>query len=277
MGGSDVAAYKYTMIFNYLSGSGNPGDLNLKGGFSESVYRPTATDADLNAFKALARIRARMLPLRAYISGLRRQRVDPSGPGNTVSVNYPGGAGGGNWASDIPQMALLLRVNGVDVTNVRSMRLRAIPDDMVTLGEFKPEPLFRTFLLAYLTALGGWRFRGSDLTQPEIALTSIAADGTYTAAADITPTVNGYVKIKNTVSDDGFDYNGRYKVRSVTSNRVGRLFKWNGGDVLQGTISLVVPVYPVIAGNADSISRMVAAKVGRPSLGYRGRRSRRRV
>jgi len=277
MGGTSVAAYKYTMIFNYLSGSGGPSDLNLKGGFSESVYRLTATDADLNAFKGLARLRARLLPLRAYISGLRRQRVDPSGPGNTVSVNYPGGVGGGDWESDIPQMALLLRVNGVDVTNVRSMRLRAIPDAMVTLGEFKPVPLFRTFLLGFMAGLAGWRFRGSDLTVPAVGLTSIAADGTYTSSADITTTANTFVKIKDTVSPDGFNYNGKYKVQQFLTLRTGKLFNWPGVAVTQGTISNVVPVYPVISANADSISRMVAAKVGRPSLGYRGRRSRRRV
>jgi len=272
-----MAAYKYTMVFQYLSGSGMPTDLNLKGGFSESVYRPTNTDADLNAFKALARLRARLLPLRCFISGLRRQRVDPSGPGNTASVNYPGGVGGGNWASDIPQMALLLRANGVDVANIRSMRLRAIPDDMVTLGEYKPEPLFRTFLTAYMAGLAGWRFRASDLTAPAVGLTSIAADGSYTLSADLLPVVNEFVKIKDTVSPDGFNYNGKYKVKTVTNNRTGVLFDWPGVAVTQGTMTRVIPVYPVISANQDSISRMVAAKVGRPSLGYRGRRSRRRV
>lgn len=272
-----MAAYKFTFIMQYLSGQGAPTDLNLKGGFSESVYRPTATPADINAFRALGNLRARLLPLRSFISGLRVQRVDPSGPGNVIAVNLPGGVGGTNQDSDIPQAALLLRVLGQDVTNVRSMRLCAIPDDNIVLGEFKPTPLYRTLLLAYLAGLQGWRFRATDLTAPDVPLVGIAANGVYTANADITTTANGFVKIKGTTSLDGTNYNGRYKVQAFTTLRTGTLFNWPGVAVTGGTITNLIPIYPQIVANATSISRVVTRKIGRPSLGYRGRRSVRRV
>jgi len=105
-----VAQYKYSMIFQYLSGSGMPGDFNLKGGWTESLYDPSISASSVRQFRQLAQARAGLLPKRSYISGIRIQSVDPSGSAQTFAVNYPGRTGPDDTNADIPQAALLLRL-----------------------------------------------------------------------------------------------------------------------------------------------------------------------
>jgi hypothetical protein len=272
-------AYKYTMIFKYISGSGDPGDLSLAGGWSESVYFDTFSDLKVTNFRTLALARALLLPLRSLIIGLRIQQVDPSRAAQTFAVNYPGSGLVTTSASDIPQMALLLRVRGQAVTNTRSMRLAAMPDPQIRFGEYKPTPGFRAVMLAYLALLSQWQFRGVDLTKPQIPLLSVDTNGVYTAAADFTPAPVGTVVRVTGIRDiDGnVVRGGLFRVQVATSLRVGTLRAWTAGNTTLGNISLAPLIYPIIQANEGSIARVVVRKIGRPSVGYRGRRSKKRV
>lgn len=271
-------AYKLSMIFQYLSGDGSGGDLNLKGGWSESVYNGVFAPATLTSLKALAAARANLLPLRSYVSGLRVQQVDPSGPAQTFSLNYPGGGTSGATLSDIPQMALLLRVRGTGVTNVRSMRVAAIPDSQITLGEYKPSSPYTLAMAAYLAELDGWQFRATSLTAVPSNLASIAADGTYVLQQDLVIAVGSKVKVKNVQDEDGeIVRGGVFTVGVYTDSKHGKLNSWTGGAVTLGQMIPFTIIYPVIITDGQTISRAVVRKIGRPSLGYRGRRSKRRV
>ncbi len=271
-----MPAFKLTMVFNYLSGQTGGGDLNLKGGWTESIYWNQFVDATLRSFKTLCQFRANMLPVNSYISGIRVQQVDPTGSSQTFAVNYPGGGGALVSTADIPQMALLVRARGQGVPNVRSMRLSAIPDTNVQRGEYKPAFAYDAIVQAFLSNLAGWRFRATDITQPQILLLSVAADGTYTSAADIVAPVGSWITIRDSLDSQQQRWGGRFRVKVATSLRAGILDRWPGATTLGGTIRLSPYIYPVIVVTPDDISRIVVRKVGRPSLGYRGRRSRRR-
>lgn len=270
-----AAMFKYTMLFNYLSGGGVSGALALKGGWSESVYWSTGTA--VASFKTLMARRALLLPSLTYISGGRIQQVDPSGSAQTFSVNYPGGGIPTASSADIPQMALLLRARATGVPNVRSMRLAAIPDSQIVFGEFSPVAPYKVAIEGYLARLSTWLMRGTDLSTPKINLESIDATGVYTTQSDLVAPVGQVVLVQGAKDAAGKVYSGKFKVGVATSLRSGKLNGWKGVAVTLGTIRLINPIFPQIIATFEDISRVVPRKIGRPSLGYRGRRSRRRV
>jgi hypothetical protein len=272
-----MPAFKWTMVFNYLSGEGDGTWLNLKGGWTESVYWNTMTATTLNQFKTLCVARAAMLPLRCYISGIRVQQVDPSGSAQTFPVNYPGGGGGAAYVADIPQMALLLRVRGAGVANVRSMRLAGIPDGQVTAGEYRPTVGFTVVTAAFLAQLSGWLFRGTDLTVTPANIATIDALGTYVLQQDLILSVGQRVKVHGTMDANKDTFGGTFKVGTYTDSKHGVLNNWTFGATVLGTMKPYTIIYPTIIADSTSISRVVPRKIGRPSLGYRGRRSKRRV
>lgn len=272
-----MSAYRYTAIFQYISGATIGGYLNLKGGFSESVYAPSGPSVNLTLFREYCFARASLLPTGAFISGIRVQQVDPSSSSQTFTANYQGGTALGPSPQDIPQMALLLRVRSRDTNNVRSMRIAALPDSQVQFGEYRPTGLFPGAMSAYLSALSGWRFRAQDLSQPIYRVKTISAAGDMVLIDPYTATVGATVKLKRTTDSFMNVKGGKYVIDSITDTTHMHLQAWNLSACTGGVIQPFVIIYPLIAADNSSISRAVVRKIGRPLLGYRGRRSKRRA
>jgi len=272
-----MAGYKFTMIFQYVSGQGNPGDLALKGGWSESYYSSTAGEAKIESFKILSQLRANLLPLRSYVSGIRIQPVDPSGPAQLFSVNYPGNGAAVVKASDIPQMAVLLRFRGLGVLNTRTQRIAAIPDPQVTYGEYKPTMNYRIVMSSFLLALNEWQFRAADLTQPKREIVSVSTAGVVTTIGNHGLVLGDKVKIFSTLDTDGSPHTGLFTVDLAIEATQFRVKNWPHGACTEGQCQKYVIIYPGILVDETNISRVVTRKIGRPSLGYRGRRSKART
>ena len=265
-----MANFRYSMLFSYVSGDGTGNVPAITAGWSESVYYGSYSDAKNVDFRVLAQRRAAILPTSGAVIGLRIQAVDPSGSAQSFSVNYPG-----SYAADIPQMALLLRCGASGVTNVRSMRLAAIPDSQVEYGQFRPTSGFKSDLLAYIKELSNWYMRGCDLNQAKYNLTSIGADGSYILSQAYSPAINSLVRIRGLKdSDDDSTPGGVFRVNSVSSPTAGRLEGWkHDATVLMGNLSPYVPILAKINADESSISRVVTRKVGRSFLQYHGRKS----
>lgn len=272
-----MAAFKFSFIFNYRSGTTTtPGGQSRQGGWTESLYWSSYDASVLRSLRQLAVARAGLLPFSAGIVGMRVQQVDPSGPVTSVPMLYPGGSILETNDSDIPQMALLLTARSDTVSNTRRFRLAAIPDAMVKFGEYSPSPFFRGAMSFYLQSLSGWRFRGLDLTQPKKPLVSVADDGTYTTSQDFAVAVGERVKVYSVVDHEGFKRDGNFLVTTATTLRTGKLGGWTFGATTLGSIRKIVPIYPIIRADETSIQRTVVRKIGRPFGGYRGRASKRR-
>jgi hypothetical protein len=276
MEGVNMPAFKFTMVFRYISGTSPVSPGNRAGGWTESVYQSTYTAQRLTAFRELAQARAQLLPEMVGVIGIRVQQVDPSRSAATFPANYPGGGNIGIGARDIPQMAVKLTLNGSGVTNVCKMALAAIPDPQVTNGEFVPLQRFGVDFIAYLTMLNNWLFRATDLAQAPRTLLSIGTDGTYTTNADLVLAVDSLVKVKRAVDGNGNLVGGVFKVKTVTTNRIGILDGWTFGSCTGGTITPYVLIYPQISNAQLATPKIGVRKIGRPSDPYRGRRSRRR-
>lgn len=270
------AAFRMTMIFQYISGASVGGYLNLKGGWSESFYSTSNLPLTLTYFQQTAQLRAALLPASAYISGLRIQGVDPSGGAQTFPVNYPGSGTTTTNEQDIPQMALLLRVRTSGTNNVRSWRLAAIPDAQMSNGEYRPGTFFGLAMSTFLLGLNGWKIRCQDLSQPLYNLNTIDAAGNVVVNSPTTLALNQFVKVKRTI--DAFQNAKGLKAQiiSFTDNQHFRIAPWLYGACTLGQIQQFVIIYPAIQTDVNTISRAVVRKIGRPSLAYRGRRSKRR-
>ena len=270
-----MAGYRYTMLFNYISGITLGQGLNLKGGWSESVYRGSFSPQLFTSFQNLAITRAGLLPIGAYISGLRIQQVDPSAAAQTFPANY-GPPGGTNAPQqDIPQMALLLKVRSATTNNVRNMRLAALPDSVVVAGEYAPSQAFAFSLAFYFGALSLWSMRVQDLTQPTGMIGSITTGGLVTLNTAVAIAPGTKVKIKRTIDAFGNQKGGVFTAVTATVSTI-QLDSWPFGACTKGLIQPFVIVYPAMTAGLSSISRIVTRKIGRPSLGYRGRRSKRK-
>jgi hypothetical protein len=275
MGGTVMAGYRYTMIFQYISGITLGAGLNLKGGWSESVYRSSFSPQLLTAFQGLAQTRAALLPIGAFISGLRVQQVDPSGASQTYAASYGNPSGVNGPQQDIPQMALLLKARSNSTNNVRNMRIAAVPDNQVTAGEFVPTQSYQFAMAFWFTAMSNWSMRAQDLGQPTGKIATVSSVGLVTLNTAVAITAGTLVKVKRTVDAFQNVKGGTYLATAVTVSTV-QLQGWQWGSCTGGTIQPFVIVYPTMTLNWNSVARIVTRKIGRPSLGYRGRRSKRR-
>jgi hypothetical protein len=269
-----MAMYRYTAIFSYVSGATIGGYLNLKGGWTESVYWNSITALANTNFQNLLIARAGLLPNGAFISGYRIQQVDPSAAGQSYPANIgpPGGTNAPN--QDIPQMALLLRVRSNSTNNVRSMRLAAMPDNQVSFGEYRPTAAYQIAMTAYLAQLYGWLMRVQDLAQPVYRIATIDAAGNVLMVDPIMAVATGQVfKVKRTIDPFNNQKGGKFIVKSVTNPSSFSLYNWPYGACVIGTMQPFVIAYPSMNATNSSIVRAVVRKIGRPSLGYRGRKS----
>lgn len=262
------------MLINYIS------DKNRAGGWSESWYGDFTLDAARVAFDAVEKERAKMLPNGIIIVGQRFTVLsDPQSiHGKSVSTNneYPGAFG---FIKDVPQMALLCRVRGDGVPNVKRYTLRGVPDQLVVGGEYIGssafDPAFNGFANQLRTQ--AFRFRALDNSQAIVGLQGILSDGTYSLAASLALNVGDYITILRCRDQNGHAVTGTFQVATVTSGVGGKLANWKGQVVIgSGAVRKRVFIYPTLNAATNTILRSIVKKVGRSFFQYRGRRSTRR-
>lgn len=247
------------------------------GGWSESWWTQLS-GSNLDAqFQQLLSLRARMLPASAQIIGSRRSsftiagnRLLP-GPSQSAEAFYPGMVGNVN---DLPQAALQIKGTAAAGPNRNSFYLRAIPDDQIQGGEYDPTRAFNNAVVNFKSFLanGNWGFVGRDLLQPRARVLSIAGgivqlDGPLGGVA-----AGSFLRFSRVYGSDGQPIKGSFVVNSFA----GALYTCLGlvGKVVlvpSGTARndlLTYSAYSVL-----NIGRAGVKKVGRPSEGYRGRRS----
>lgn len=268
-------AYKWTMLLQIGTNIDDPGaSLHRVGGWTESWYTTGAPTTSLqNSFKTLCQKRANMLGLGGSCVGFRIQQVDPRGSSQQQALSY---ASPGIFQTDTPGTALLVTIGSSGLANVRREKFAGIPDNQVAKGEFNPTPEYTPILNAFFAELAGWRFRARDLTVPRVNLDTIAADGTYATQSDFTAPQGSVVVVRRTQNSLKRNVSGTFVVGTATSLRAGKLNNWTAGACTLGTISLYVPIYPPITAGLVQPARITFRKVGRPFVGFRGRRSKKR-
>lgn len=248
------------------------------GGWSESYYS-TNLNLSIAALTDVARQRARLLTSAAQVTGFRRTTLDLT---NGVVTRQGASAGAfqgarGAWTTtEIPQMALQVTIPGGGVTNVVRNRLRGIPDQFVTGGEFNPtvEPNFLTYLNTWLDGYTGAGVvgLGLDLTKQRFPVVSVG-NGILTVGATA-----GLIGVANRVhfrgcrdENTGKFLNGIFEILASTPTTLtlkGLDPTFSCGAV--GSVSQAFYVtFPLQRG---TYGRITVQPVGRPSVGYRGRR-----
>jgi hypothetical protein len=271
---SSMAIVKATMLIQLASATSTPASPTHRiGGWSESWYflgsAADARDTMINA-GGLCQRRAAMLPTGGIILGQRFQLVDPPGPSVTLARAFPASSG---RTSDIPQMALYINCPGVGAGNIKRALHRGVPDVMVTEGEYDPSPTYAAAVLAYISALGLWRFRALDLTEPLIEVVSVTAGGLFTTLTDHGFLTADRVTLKGVISDATLTaIGGRYKVLSVPTPTTFTVQGWPAVGATGGGVRKVVVIYPLVDAANTSPVRATTRKVGRPFDQYRGRR-----
>lgn len=274
---------KFTMLFNYASNTSVPSATPKRtAGWSESWYHDTndigfALDLARNGnftFGPLLPTRASNLAAGCSIVGQRVQVINPRGPSQTFAFGYPGSAAD---PQDIPQVALLTKVPSIGSPNVRLNVLRGLRDGVVVEGEFKPSTADLVSLANYFDALGAWRFRGRDLTLPAYPIVFITSGGGVQLTVPHALAAGDMIRVMHTMQSGGSQFGGVFKVEAVgPSSSQLSIMNWTGGATTGGTIRKEAIGYPLVDSNNVSISRIITRRVGRPFVGYRGRRSARR-
>lgn len=272
---------KCTALFQHVTNTGaeggvltTPAPITRVGGWSESWYLDAETVSPDDRFRRVNLARAALLPIGCSIIGQRYQMVEPVGSSQTGSFVYPGTAG---TLADVPQMALFCRVHAVNAINIRPAVLRGIPDARAVRGEYNPSDAYTKAISLYFGELATWgfKFRGRDLSAPQLPLIHILADGSVQTEVAHTYVVGDMVQVLRAVGADGRKRGGRFQVTAVLNSfhfsiNWNQLFDSTGGrvrkDLGYSYYDIVTPV---------DIRGVTVKRVGRPFFQYRGRRSNR--
>lgn len=270
-----MALYRYSFLFRYVSGPGTITVGQRTAGWSESVYSNLATAAEINFARRLAQKRAAILPTTVALYGIRLQQVDPVAGAQTIPVNYTGPTGA-NYDKDIPQVSLKFRFQLSGIRNLKPYTLVALPDKQVVEGELQPTPDWFLGLANWLAEINGWFGRGRDLSATTYRIKSIDTAGVVTMTDPIPIGPLSTVTILRTVDAFGAQKGGNFSINAFTSGISFTLRAWPYGLTTGGTMRIYSVVSAPIINAGQAIPTIVVRKVGRPSGGYRGRRSKRK-
>lgn len=290
-----MPTWKATMFLQHASNVSSPNAAaHRTGGWSESWYSgaaslqallanlgigaapPTQIGGAVLPTIGLLPARAALLPLGSTIVGARVQQIVPLAGAQSLSALFPGNP---NWEADVPQMALLCRMPGLNVANIRRFTLRALPDQFVTEGEFTFGTIFATAVQNFFQSLANFQFRGRDLSQPTVKIVNITSGATFivTCETAFAPTVNSFVRILKTRDSTGNLRGGRFQVLTVgPGNNVFTIGLWPFGNTTGGSARVDGIVFPTCDAQNAATGRVVTRRVGRPFVQYRGRRARKR-
>jgi len=245
------------------------------GGWSESWYLPFGATAQvLQQFTPLCIARARLLAASARIIGQRIQQVDPTvGASQVASRVFPGQSG---LVTDVPQMAVIVKIPSTGTPNIRQWLMRGLPDARVSSGEFDPAAKFTTDFTSFAAALEGYLFRGKNFLADQAEINYIDGTGQCFTNNPIVVTVGSLVDIMRTIDEEGNSVSGRFQVETVTSSTQFKLRRWDAIQTVGGKVRKHEMTFLNISVANITMGRVTLKKVGRPFTSYRGRRSKRR-
>jgi len=270
-----VAYFKYTMIFDYLSGitPTNSAPVRL-GGWSESYYSPAYDAATLNLFGTLIQNRLGICPRGTSVTKFRVQQVDPTLAATLLKCNY---SAPNTWLSDVPQMALKMQFSPGLISGSFNREFRGLPDVQVTVGEYSPTAPFSAAVANFVKNLANnvWHARRRDRTQTKYNILSIDATGNVVMTNPfIGIAVGQQVQVIRTVNQQtGRRFGYFAQVQAVVDTQhfqiVGPKVKASGfGQMRFMAINYGQFTTPVL-----SSYQAVVRKVGRPFRSYSGRAS----
>lgn len=243
------------------------------GGWSEGWYLADNAVDPFGKLNQLCTFRARLLTDAAAIIGQRIRKV--GGSASTAGRVFIGAL---SVRADIPQMALLATIRGVNVNNVRRFVLRGMPDSVVEEGEFTNFSTTNRNLLGYDHALSdlGFCFHGRKLDALTVGVESISDAGVVTPST-LFPVSAGMrfrtLRVTSTVTGNVISV-----VRTVVAftSTTFTLGNWTFGAATGGKLRQEDEVFPACLRDSLAKNRVVTHKVGKDFFQYHGRRSNRR-
>lgn len=270
---------KYTQVFEQSSTSFDGGS-GRNAGWSETLYYDgnTITSAFNQAGFDLDKARAKLLVANAAIVGERAAIIDPKAGTRTWDIRYKGNP---SWANDVPQMAAHVTLRAaLPAMNRRETILRGIPDVLVENGEYRPDADFEKALKAYVDILAsGWKFRVFDRANAtKQAIDSITADGIVDLGAPRLFGANDtYLNMRGARDEYGHRFSGRFTWKPHADITKLKLMGWTQGPVTFTKGELIADKWAYVGIQTlemlELTPRIIVRKVGRPSSGYRGRRT----
>jgi hypothetical protein len=274
---------KYTMVFQLTTAPTNlTRAIPHTGGWTESVWASVDTSQVQRAFDLLLTRRRTILPPQASIVGYRVQNY-------TIAGNklIPGGARSGSLqnpgnsalACDLPQVSLDIKLfNPSRVAGSRYV-IRGMPDTCMINGEYQPTSSFAGLVTQFANQFtnGIWIIIGRDRTQP--AQRVVGLNGASVDVDALIPGVGAedFIRFLRVYDDSGNPVKGVFRVtaapvglRYVVAPAPNRLLTGASGLVRKDAIGIA-------AITEWEVSRARVKKIGRPSQGYRGRRSKVRM
>lgn len=250
-------------------------------GWTESFYTTLNPSGYNTPWNLTLNRRARLLPNQASILGFRTQQFTLTG-----NKLIPGGATSGKYlypgnpvlTTDLPQVALELSFTGAGVPNTSRPVLRGIPDIIMQGGEYTPFPAFSAALTQYIASLVGTNFGfvGRDLSQQAIKVQSIVGNVLTTQGPIPGWAVNDYIRLFRVTNLVKVPVKGSFTSTVGAGANQYVLHGYTGGDCgASGTVRRDLIAY--FNYGAGTFGRALVKKVGRPSQGYRGRRSKSRA
>ena len=260
------------------------------GGWSESFYRLTDAPVSQQQMQRWASARAALMSGLASVTGWRQQVVTISGnrllPGGASSgtLNVPGA-----WGTSLnaPQDSLMVYYTVANHPGTVRAKLAALPDSVVLQGEYQPDVVFKRDLTHYFTHIvRDQQFAAitRDLSVTTARVLSIQPG--VPAAGQATITVSGAIVsegeylITHRVRDDsGQPVSGSWYVRTVVE-ATGTIGVYVVDGYQAGKVGVpngLARVDRLIANvlTGGNPGRLSVRKIGRPTVGYRGRRSKR--
>jgi hypothetical protein len=278
---------RITMLFEVTTSPQNRSTAVARtGGWSESFWSASDPSALVNFRTFLGGARTILLPLAASLVGFRVSSYTIAGnrlvPGTSQTAKIFG-PGSPSFTVDAPQISLELNGQGVGVLNTNKFRIGCIPDEVVQQGEFAPTPFFAAALTNYqqvllgVTPAGNFAplgFIGRDLTQPSVRIVGIAAN-VVTTFGPVPGIVNGstFIRFHRAYDVDGLPIKGTYLVTAGAGTNALTLTGFTGQTMTKPSGLVRLDALAFQAFQFTTVGATVVKKVGRPFVGYRGRRS----
>lgn len=284
--------YKFSLIFEFTPDTTRGGNLTVgrQGGFSENYWITRPTTA--NERGKWANLRARLLAGDCAIIGYREAKYTYNGNKMTpqgVTVGTLFRPGGNLITTNSPDDALRILAKCDAANHAWTFFIRSIPDENIVSGQYVPNPDFNASLIDYLADLVAGvdigqkiQFVGRDPTTPKARVLSYGVVANQLVVNANLALNNGqdFIRFNRVYDAAGAPIKGVFLVVNQVQNPdntttytlqqgPAQVAPRPSGTVRKDAI-LTSPI------NAADVRIVGERKVGRPSLAYRGRRTRSR-
>lgn len=269
--------YRSSLIFAVTTQPVNPIKAFARsGGWSEGFWS-TFNPSGSTQLNQIANLRAAMLPAQVSVTGFRvavfnidGNRLQPAGT-SAGKFLFPGAT---RYSVDVPQAGLEMSFPAVGAPNNARPVLRGLPDEVVVNGEYSPDPTFSAAFNRYVTALNvnGFGFVGRDLASASARVLAITAGVVNLSQVLAGVAIGDFLRFHRVTNTLGRPISGAFLVTNIA----GQQYTLSG----LGANAVIVPsgtarkdTLSFFAYAPGTFGSVVVKKIGRPSRGYRGRRS----